>query len=781
MGLSAIPGIGADGSVTATTTPQKIANSLAVQRVVTISSLKDVAGTVDGETVLCEGYYTKGDCEPLSYYWDADSVLADNGVDSTHPGLIVQPTGVSGAGRWVARRPNYLNVKWFGAKGDNVQNDTPYIQKACNVAIYDANLWPQVVFFPATTYRLESGILLKRDENGDKEPEGFSLELLGESGFPYGIESYSLLNCIHTDTFCFGIQLGKGIRIRKLYMQGQNSVTFANPYLAYTSSESSYVINGCRDNQYSPYSAIAIDPFGRTGTVIEANRYPGYSAEYTAGHTNGGTTDVKIEDCRIHGWVCGVVLSPNGYTQNAEQIEIKRTRFGSCKVGIAPCQLQSRSVRVEDFTAWGDILYFVNCSLYGAGSGQLPHITGGNMAGNMKYMFFSNATVSTSYIDGLFAESLYAIGRISTDVVSFNGFIFKFALPTSTEAVAQTILSSSKQINFFGCELINSANAPNGRPLGFEVANLRLYGCTLDVPVQNLSPYVDDVHYDNCIFRHITGPVETKNYGYSSGGRIISNNYVGKNGTPIAPGQEIMFQAQDAASVRNYGRVCRNAAFTQRIEHVEGVNVTLTVNDANQTATFTSAVPIRWNIATRSTCPVVIPTFKTNEFGVNCFPCGYVSNVTGSVVTISGLPIGFASGSYQINTVLPYRYHEPCIGTTTNGSNVITDVRCFSAVTSVWRVGEMISGAGIPVGTYVTARDNTAKTIILSQNATATATGVDLFDAPIITRAFANAQPTLQGWTKGDLIDDSTGATNGWRCTSSGTFGSSTDPVFAAR
>lgn len=781
MGLSTIPGIGADGSVTATTTPQKIANSLSVQRVVTISSLKDVAGTVDGETVLCEGYYVKGDCEPLSYYWDAGSVLADNGVDSTHPGLIVQPTSVTGAGRWVARRPNYINVKWFGAKGDNVQNDSPYIQKACNVAIYDANLWPQVIFFPATTYRLESGILLKRDENGDKEPEGFSLELFGESGFPYGIESYSLLNCVHTDTFCFGIQLGKGIRIRKLYLQGRNSVAFANPYLAYTSAESAYVINGCRDNAFSPYSAIAIDPFGRTGTVIEANRYPGYSAEYTPAHTNGGTTDVKIEECRIQGWVCGVVLSPNGFTQNAEQIEIKRTRFGSCKVAIAPCQLQSRSVRVEDFTAWGDILYFVNCSMYGAGSGQLPHITGGNMAGHMKYMFFSNATVSTSYIDGLFAESLYSLGRISTDVVSFTGCIFKWALPTTTESVAQTVLSSSKQINFFGCELINSANAPNTRPLGFEVANLRFYGCTLDIPVQNLLPSPDDVHYDNCIFRHFGGPSQPKNFGYSTGGRNLTNNYLGANGFPIAPGQELVFQHPDAGSARQYGRVVRNTAFTQRTENVEGVAVSLTVNDANQTATFTSSVPIRWNIATRGPCPVVLFSFRTNEFGVNTYPCAYVSNVTGSTVTITGLPVGLASGTYLIQPVLPYRYHEPSIGDMTAGSPTITNVRCESPVTSVWRVGEMISGTGIPVGTYVVARDNTAKTITLSQNAASSGTGRDLFDAPLVTRAFASAQPTAGGWTRGDLIDDTTGATNGWRCTASGTFGSGTDPVFAAR
>ncbi len=180
-------------------------------------------------------------------------------------------------------------------------------------------------------------------------------------------------------------------------------------------------------------------------------------------------------------------------------------------------------------------------------------------------------------------------------------------------------------------------------------------------------------------------------------------------------------------------------------------------------------------------CPVLIQNNLLNEFGTNNNITSYVASVVSNTVTLGGLPPQMTTGTYDVYSMLPFRWHENCIGDTTNGSATITNVRCVSSVLTVWRVGDMISGAGIPIGTYVVARDNTAKTITLSQNATATATSVDLFDAVVRCTARATAVPTTRGWTRGDLVDDSTGATNGWRCTASGTFGSGTDPTFAAR
>lgn len=771
MGLTTIPGIGGDGTVTATTTAQKIANSVGVQRVVTIQSLKDVAGTVDGETVLTEGYYTKADCEPLSYYWDADSVLADDGVDATHPGLVVQPTATSGAGRWVARRPKYINVCWYGAS-TSLSDNKPYIQQAVNQCLLQS--WPKHIFIPGGTYTCASGILCKKDSNGDKQPEAFSLLIEGEGGFPYGLPQSSELLFTHNDTFGIGIQFGKGIRIRNIEITGRNLFSFATPRAAYTNAESEYVINSCRDNQFSPYAGIAIDPFGPS-SILEANRYPGYSAEYPVSHTGGGTTDVKVEDVRINGFVTNIVISPNGVTQNAEQMEFKRVRSEQCKVAYAIGQLQSRSVRIEDFTCWGNCLYFVNCSMYGQGSGQLPYITGGNMAGHMKYLLQCNSSVVQAQIDNLFCESLYSLGLVNVDVMTFEGCIFKWGLPDATFAIPHAFLSSAKNVNFDGCFLLHTANPPNSKPINFSVTGrLRFDNCTFDVPPTNVESF-EQITHRNSFFRHLAGGGTGRGAEYTLGGTVIADPFSSYNGIFVAPAQRVMFRSSE------YSRDYENLSPPQRLENCEGSAVTVTVDSATNTGTFTSSFPIRWNVATRGSCPVYILNNLANEFGTNNYISAFVSSVSGSTITLGGLPPQMTTGSYSVYSMLPYRWHEPCIGDTTNGSPTITNVRCVTSVLNVWAVGNMISGSGIPVGTYITARDNTAKTITLSQNATATATGVDLFDAIVKCTARSAAAPTTRGWTKGDLIDDTTGATNGWRCTASGTFGSGTDPTFATR
>ena len=70
------------------------------------------------------GYYTVGDGGGGLFYWNSSSTAADNG------GTIVIPDSSPATGRWFRIYTDYVDVKEFGAKGDNSTDDIAKIQAA---------------------------------------------------------------------------------------------------------------------------------------------------------------------------------------------------------------------------------------------------------------------------------------------------------------------------------------------------------------------------------------------------------------------------------------------------------------------------------------------------------------------------------------------------------------------------------------------------------------------------------------------------------------------------
>ena len=98
-----------------------------LQVVKTIAELKTLLSSTPSKHAFVMGYYAQGDGGGGEYYLDpADAVSADNGGT-----VIVSADG----GRWKLKHAGVVHTKQFGAKGDNAQNDTAFVQAALNTGL----------------------------------------------------------------------------------------------------------------------------------------------------------------------------------------------------------------------------------------------------------------------------------------------------------------------------------------------------------------------------------------------------------------------------------------------------------------------------------------------------------------------------------------------------------------------------------------------------------------------------------------------------------------------
>jgi hypothetical protein len=115
--------------------------------------LRLLRGVQYGYTAIAHGRSTGGDGGYGQFFWDAASSDAEDG------GLTL---GNSPYGRW--RRlvhKSFINVKWFGAKGDGVTDDTAAIQAAINAAsgLFAPSIYPGCdVYVPPGQYIISSTI-----------------------------------------------------------------------------------------------------------------------------------------------------------------------------------------------------------------------------------------------------------------------------------------------------------------------------------------------------------------------------------------------------------------------------------------------------------------------------------------------------------------------------------------------------------------------------------------------------------------------------------------------
>jgi hypothetical protein len=308
-----------------------------------------------------------------------------------------------------------LNIEAFGAKETNTDNSI-FIQKAIDSALKTG----KTVYIPVGTFRISRPLIIAV-WNG-KDYGQSTIKIIGESTF-WDSGNRSVLVSQFGDAPLLSIQKGKGCIIDGVTFVGQ----WKAPGSPYKKSFKDFVDPNTRESRYSPYCAIAIDPFA-FGLPIDGG-YPPLKSFYRGSKTKGGSTGIIIKNCVFNGFTVGAITSPNGYTQNAELITFENIQIINCKVGFAGCQAQEKMNRIINVGAWGTTHTLFCFNTFGEGTPGNWIIDGVNVAGEVNQIIFrGSGSYFPLFISNLYAESIFQFGYWQSFVGdAITNFVIDFA------------------------------------------------------------------------------------------------------------------------------------------------------------------------------------------------------------------------------------------------------------------------------------------------------------------------------------------------------------------
>lgn len=532
------------------------------------------------------------------------------------------------------------------------------LQKTVDTCTYNGNKITKV-YIPAGNY-ISTAPLYTSNWNGSLYA-AYYLDIYGDVSFSAADQYGTQITYSYNNRFAWGIQAAKGVTIEGIKLIGiwNNPVMTAynfynnNPFGPYSDGSS-------RDTQYSPCTAIAIDPFGHS--IPADGGYPGNDAYgnplsgYYRGSANG-STGVTIKNCFFSRWLGCVITSPNGQTANAEIISIQNVQFQNVKFGVAGCQSQEKLNRINVVESWGQIHTVFVAGIYGAGSPGAWLIDEVNCAGlNYQIAIDNQQNYFPSYFNKIYAESIATTGPISSiNGTTFTNSTLNFAYFDNGGAFGYiTSMIQGQGLTFIGCQL-------------------RVYGQFKPITI---TPTNGMIHFRDCSFD--VAPFYTQDY--PRGTCTFENCLAGDTGNIINPMGLQQTSNAGFSYIFAYGNTKVNAGRTYSIANsivatglpvsrsIVNYLVTITVNGSGYRQAIITCSSDELNRVFVG--DVIVANSGTNVQSANVL--GIVSAVGGGTFTVQYISQWPTSGNnYYLWVWLPLR-NISFQGSTASAANTIT-------------------------------------------------------------------------------------------------------------
>lgn len=319
----------------------------------------------------------------------------------------------------------FCDVRWFGARGNGVsiEDDAPFINKAIDTVVKNATMYRQVALGPGKYY-IHSPILAENWSAALGKYDWVTFELTGQDSSYFTADALStIVELTTTDTFALGIQCGKSCVVRGIEFKGQflpSFPSYAN-FCRATYANFGAGFEYCREDRYSPYAGIVIDPFGYT-LPPTGTGYPGFNAAAPVnyyrgpgGGAQGGSTGVTIKYCKTYGFVVDMMFSPNGTLQNCDSMYVDTCAVEKCKVAFGFGQDQTKSCSITNITMWDTVHTMCDNLRFGnSTTGCPPTIKTVCIAGTVNQLFNINTTGRFGFeADDIYGEAVFRIGTVT--------------------------------------------------------------------------------------------------------------------------------------------------------------------------------------------------------------------------------------------------------------------------------------------------------------------------------------------------------------------------------